>query len=729
MSMRNWLTKYSYLVRIVISITCMLCVPALLFGFGIIGQSYQEMTRKNEEYYSEATNTFMRYFNRQVDNLRIHAMSLTLGQTGVRDMNAKIERSKLESNPYYFVEAINTLTVYKMSLPYVSEMGLYYENADYVVTSRYKYDLADFLSAYSRGSHDAEEELMNFLSQVTSSGVSYFSSFETVNVTDADLIIGVPINLPSQGRVLVFYTMKSDSINMSFYGSKTSALMKYYIFEKDDLMYTNDETAGLQKEEEFKTFLRSSDASVYRSNEKLGGYTAFKVEDELDEMTYLSVVPVDAAEQNLRTFYHVTRSSSIFILFGFLGMLGLTVYINYRPIRKLMDSMGMRGKSRVGNEITTIEQEFGRMEEEASEQRILLMDYILGNLLYGIPISQEGADHLDESLKGENFCVITLSGIRMDAQERENMADTILKESETKVYITDILLKGYIVLICVISNPSDLTRVTDTVRKFCQNYTDCRIGIGDVVKDLNDVHNSYLNSISAMENAGVGLEGFQAAAPGFEDYPADKIAQFLQYVQNGEEKDALYALVEISKYIEANVKTNLLQRYICYDLLTAYVRCVSSIGYILTKWETEQLISNRNMEELRISLDASIRKVCAFVKQNKEESYHTLEKQIMEYVNANFTDTEFCRTQIAEQFGVSVYAISRLFKDSMGIGLKEYVTAKRIELAREMLLTTDKTIVQISNEVGFVNPDYFSKVFKANYGMSPSKFRSGSAEE
>lgn len=729
MSMRNWLTKYSYLVRIVISITCMLCVPALLFGFGIIGQSYQEMTRKNEEYYSEATNTFMRYFNRQVDNLRIHAMSLTLGQTGVRDMNAKIERSKLESNPYYFVEAINTLTVYKMSLPYVSEMGLYYENADYVVTSRYKYDLADFLSAYSRGSHDAEEELMNFLSQVTSSGVSYFSSFETVNVTDADLIIGVPINLPSQGRVLVFYTMKSDSINMSFYGSKTSALMKYYIFEKDDLMYTNDETAGLRKEEEFKTFLRSSDASVYRSSEKLGGYTAFKVEDELDEMTYLSVVPVDAAEQNLRTFYHVTRSSSIFILFGFLGMLGLTVYINYRPIRKLMDSMGMRGKSRAGNEITTIEQEFGRMEEEASEQRILLMDYILGNLLYGIPISQEGADHLDESLKGENFCVITLSGIRMDAQERENMADTILKESETKVYITDILLKGYIVLICVISNPSDLTRVTDTVRKFCQNYTDCRIGIGDVVKDLNDVHNSYLNSISAMENAGVGLEGFQAAAPGFEDYPADKIAQFLQYVQNGEEKDALYALVEISKYIEANVKTNLLQRYICYDLLTAYVRCVSSIGYILTKWETEQLISNRNMEELRISLDASIRKVCAFVKQNKEESYHTLEKQIMEYVNANFTDTEFCRTQIAEQFGVSVYAISRLFKDSMGIGLKEYVTAKRIELAREMLLTTDKTIVQISNEVGFVNPDYFSKVFKANYGMSPSKFRSGSAEE
>ena len=96
----------------------------------------------------------------------------------------------------------------------------------------------------------------------------------------------------------------------------------------------------------------------------------------------------------------------------------------------------------------------------------------------------------------------------------------------------------------------------------------------------------------------------------------------------------------------------------------------------------------------------------------------------MEYVNANFTDTEFCRTQIAEHFGVSVYAISRLFKDSMGIGLKEYVTAKRIELAREMLLTTDKTIVQISNEVGFANPDYFSKVFKKVTGLTPKEYKS-----
>ena len=730
MSMRNWLTKYSYLIRIVMSITCMLCIPALLFGFGVISQSYQEMMQRNEEYYYEAANTFMQYFDRQIDNLRVHAMSMALDKSGIRDMNSKIDRELLESNPYYFTEAINALTVYQLSLPYISEMGIYFEGADYVVTSRYKYALDDFLSVYSKGSDSVREKLADFFQRVKDNGVQYFSSFGDLSVSNADLMIGVPINFTNQGRVLVFYMMQSDSINMSFYGSRDSALMKYYIFRNDNLMYTNDVAAALINEPAFETFLQNPGESIYRSEEQEGGYTAFKVDDPLQEMTYLSIVPVDAVEQNLRTFYQVIRNSSILILFGFLGMLILTIYINYRPIRKLMNHMGMRGSSRVGNEISTIEEEFGRMEEEASEQRILLMDYLLGNLLYGIPISRERAGHLDDSLLGENFCVITLAGVRLDAQEREELADSILKSSNTKVYITEILLKGYIVLICVISNPDVLPKITKTVREFFRNCPECRIGVGDIVNDLNDVHDSYLNSVSAMENAG-SIEGsFQSLSLGLgDDYPADKISQFLQYVQNGEESDALHTLEDITCYLEEKVKIKLLQRYICYDLLTAYIRSVNTTGYGFTKWETEQLISNSDMAGLKVSLEASVAKVCAFVKRNKEESYHTLEKQIMEYVNQNFMDTEFCRTQIAEHFGVSVYAISRLFKDSMGIGLKEYVTAKRIELAREILLTTDKTIVQISNEVGFANPDYFSKVFKANYGVSPSKFRSDSQEE
>jgi two-component system response regulator YesN len=122
-------------------------------------------------------------------------------------------------------------------------------------------------------------------------------------------------------------------------------------------------------------------------------------------------------------------------------------------------------------------------------------------------------------------------------------------------------------------------------------------------------------------------------------------------------------------------------------------------------------------------LESSVRRVGAFIARRQEESYRSLERRVIEYVNTHFTDPEFTRTQVADHFGISVYALSRLVKDSLGIGLKEYATARRVELARQLLLTTQDSIVAISVAVGFSSPDYFSKVFKGYFNISPSQVR------
>jgi len=101
----------------------------------------------------------------------------------------------------------------------------------------------------------------------------------------------------------------------------------------------------------------------------------------------------------------------------------------------------------------------------------------------------------------------------------------------------------------------------------------------------------------------------------------------------------------------------------------------------------------------------------------------SLQKDILNYINENFTDPDICRTQVADKFGISIYSLSRLFKDIVGIGFKEYISAKRMELSRQLLLTSDKSIVKITADIGFDDPNYFSKLFKANYGVTPSKFR------
>ena len=81
-----------------------------------------------------------------------------------------------------------------------------------------------------------------------------------------------------------------------------------------------------------------------------------------------------------------------------------------------------------------------------------------------------------------------------------------------------------------------------------------------------------------------------------------------------------------------------------------------------------------------------------------------------------------CR-YVADLFGVSSYTLSRLFKNQIGVGFTEYLVSKRIEYAKELLLTTSYSISEVAVMSGFSGIKYFSSAFKLYVGASPSAFR------
>ena len=100
-----------------------------------------------------------------------------------------------------------------------------------------------------------------------------------------------------------------------------------------------------------------------------------------------------------------------------------------------------------------------------------------------------------------------------------------------------------------------------------------------------------------------------------------------------------------------------------------------------------------------------------------------LKGEVLEYLQSAYADSELNQVKVADHFGISTYSLSRLFKNHVGVGFSEYVTAKRLEAARELLLTTDESVGQIAAAVGIPNANYFSRLFKANVGLTPVKFR------
>ena len=64
-----------------------------------------------------------------------------------------------------------------------------------------------------------------------------------------------------------------------------------------------------------------------------------------------------------------------------------------------------------------------------------------------------------------------------------------------------------------------------------------------------------------------------------------------------------------------------------------------------------------------------------------------------------------------------------LIKKETGVSAQEYVQDKIVDLAKSMLLGTEKTITQISYDLGFQYSQHFNRVFKKNTGLTPSGYR------
>lgn len=78
--------------------------------------------------------------------------------------------------------------------------------------------------------------------------------------------------------------------------------------------------------------------------------------------------------------------------------------------------------------------------------------------------------------------------------------------------------------------------------------------------------------------------------------------------------------------------------------------------------------------------------------------------------------------EVAEAFGLSPAYLSVLFKKNTESGFSEYVNTKKIDRAKQMLLSGDMKIYEVADALGFESAYYFSKVFKKIDGHSPREY-------
>ena len=97
-------------------------------------------------------------------------------------------------------------------------------------------------------------------------------------------------------------------------------------------------------------------------------------------------------------------------------------------------------------------------------------------------------------------------------------------------------------------------------------------------------------------------------------------------------------------------------------------------------------------------------------------------QQMVQYIHNNFQE-HIKLEEIARAANISVSESLRCFHSSMQTTPIRYLNQYRLERAKELLLSTSDSVINISMNTGFENPSYFCRIFKKMYGISPNQYR------
>jgi AraC-like DNA-binding protein len=130
-----------------------------------------------------------------------------------------------------------------------------------------------------------------------------------------------------------------------------------------------------------------------------------------------------------------------------------------------------------------------------------------------------------------------------------------------------------------------------------------------------------------------------------------------------------------------------------------------------------------NSVEASLTLQAEmIRKYCLLVKDYSLKNYSHLIGRVITLISYDLK-ADLSLNSIADQLNVNASYLSARFKKECNMSLTNYVNQKRMELAANLLSHSDKQIQEIADACGILDTNYFIKLFKKQYGITPSQYR------
>ncbi len=259
-------------------------------------------------------------------------------------------------------------------------------------------------------------------------------------------------------------------------------------------------------------------------------------------------------------------------------------------------------------------------------------------------------------------------------------------------------------------------------------------GIGEVYNHISEVLNSYNQALTVVNN----IDSFGIDIVNYADIKGDAIKQFhypyelekqlVEKVRLGITEEALRVFASIFDYTREwlkgdvnRVKFELLELY--FALSRMAWESDSEYGglkdFVMSKSKYYNLGS---IQEIYHIFEEDIRNICGKFREERNRRAKKIIFLAVEYVKENYM-REITLEEVAKKVSVSPNYFSRMFKNEFNQSFIDYLTHMRVEIAKDLIVRTGKNISSVCWDVGYNDPNYFTKVFKKVTGFTPSEFK------
>jgi YesN/AraC family two-component response regulator len=139
----------------------------------------------------------------------------------------------------------------------------------------------------------------------------------------------------------------------------------------------------------------------------------------------------------------------------------------------------------------------------------------------------------------------------------------------------------------------------------------------------------------------------------------------------------------------------------------------------------QQVSEAETIGEVNGMFDRIFEQIAATVNDRKIGRSARLVDSVLKFIETNYTDPGLCLDTVAAEMNLSKMYVGKLFRESSGQSVAEYILDVRMRKAIELLNddSKNKTLVDILDEVGVENKKYFYILFKKKMGVSFSDYR------